>query len=108
MANNTYSFDNLDTIDWFKIMKNYPNSFEKYMSAKDLESFMIACNCIIEVNYYLNNNDDVDYWETRVECKENAINVIGLHTFGETKIKTIEILFELIEKQMLNDGFKRN
>lgn len=108
MANNYYSFDNLEDINWQKIKNDCPMAFDKYMDFEDLESFMVALNCTIDVNYHLNEKEDEGYWETRAECKERAIMVIGIHTFGETKSKSVEILFEIIEKQMINDGYKRN
>ncbi len=108
MNNNYYSFDCLENIDWKKILQKFPMAFKKYMAFKDLESFMIACNTTIEVTHHLNTDDTFFCWETRVETKEKAISIIGLHTFGETKNKTIELLFELIEKQMKDERFKRN
>tara|TARA_R110000823_G_scaffold153454_1_gene284210 strand:- start:9 stop:329 length:321 start_codon:yes stop_codon:yes gene_type:complete len=103
-----YSFNNLDDIDWLEIKKLYPLSFLEYMKHPDLESFMVACNCTIAVNYILDKTDDWGCWETRVEAKNQAIRVIGMHTFGETKVKTMYRLFELIEKQMENERFERN
>ena len=108
MANNYYSFDNLEDINWKKIRENYPMAFDKYMSFPDLESFMVALNCTIRVNEYLNTEPEYYYFETRVECRERAISIIGLHTFGEVKTESIRLLFDLVEKQMENDGFKRN
>ena len=108
MANNYYSFDNLEDIDWKKIRQKYPMAFKEYMVFPDLETFMVALNCTIEVNHHLNNDDSFFCWETRVETREKAISIIGFHTFRETKSKTIELLFEMIEKQMRNNGYQGN
>jgi hypothetical protein len=108
VENNYYSFDCLESIDWKNIRQKYPMAFSKYMIFPDLETFMIALNCTIEVNHHLNSDDSFFCWETRVETKQKAISVIGFHTFGETKNKTIELLFEMIENQMKDERFKRN
>ena len=108
MADEDYTFDNLECIDWIKIREKYPMAFDNYMAFPDLESFMVAFNCTIKVNDYLNTEPEYIYYETRVECKERAIMIIGLHTFGEVKTESIRLLFELVEKQMENNGFTRN
>ena len=108
MADDNYTFENLESIDWIKIRHKYPMAFDKYMAFPDLESFMVAFNCTIRVNEYLNTEPEYYYYETRVECKEKAISIIGLHTFGEVKTESIRLLFELVEKQMENNGFTGN
>lgn len=108
MKNNYYSFNCLESINWINIREKFPMAFKKYMQFPDLESFMIALNCTIEVNHHLNTDDTFFCWETRVETRQKAISIIGFHTFGETKNKTIELLFELVEKQMQDERFKRN
>jgi|TARA_E500000318_G_C3505665_1_gene190175 hypothetical protein len=108
VIDNYFSFSNLEDIDWKNIRMKYPKGFKNYMAYDSLEDFMIAFNCCIKVVEYLNTSPDFTYWETRVDCMNRAISVIGLNTFGEAKIKSIEYLFELVENQLENDRFTNN
>ena len=78
MKNNYYSFNCLESINWINIREKFPMAFKKYMQFPDLESFMIALNCTIEVNHHLNTDDTLILNYNHLTIPQALMHSIGL------------------------------
>ena len=107
-------------MDWVKIRKNYPTTFADFMRTKfSLEEFFEAYAIYVGIRI-LENKSGEEFWDFKLESKliiyrslcsktiKRDGKRITIFSGDDMKMKIVNRVFEIIERQIENDNYYNN